>query len=113
MINIYKDIEKKQLIKFIGCDTNNLVSQTAIQTTKLIIQYIQTEYDKLCPKPSEFGFRNATSCKYTSYSTIKFNNETEDWHKRYYLDEAIPLGIDIRLCRWSIQDAKRIHGEQE
>lgn len=84
--------------------------ESFIRGQRSILDAIKTEYELLCPNPSEFIARNATKCEFLNPNKIWFNNET----RRYlsiYLDEDIPLGIDWRLCRWSIDDAKRIHGD--
>jgi len=81
---------------------------------------VQAEYDILCPKPSEFNnydwtFINMGGWIYTSAKKPIYDAATiygEDIHN---IGRAIyiPLGIDWRLCYWSIEDAKRIHGEDE
>jgi hypothetical protein len=85
---------------------------------KLLLNAIQAEYDKLCPRVEEFEKRGATHC-WSLYPTnsndsvqfIRFNKGDNNIGTEDYIDK-IPLGLDFRLCRWSIDDAKRIWGEE-
>lgn len=82
------------------------------------LEDIQDKYDSLCPKPSEFGDRNATECwalypiRTLDYSYLRFNKGENSKGTEFAIDK-IPLGLDYRLCVWSIEDAKRIWGKEE
>jgi len=108
------------------------VPQNSVKAVELFAQKIQAEYDSLCPKPSEFIYHNH------DYETVEWNyiaiSNAEVWTRfmekplltefgwqnvnesefySTFLNESLPLGIDWRLCCWSLDDAKRIHGEDE
>jgi len=89
------------------------------------LKELQAEYDKLCPKPSEFP----DGYEWFSIDAHNLNIFHKEKPKSYvravcwaaddergipehisYL-KSVPLGLDWRLCCWSLDDAKRIHGE--
>lgn len=87
----------------------------------LLLDAIQAEYDKLCPRSEEF--ENYQWCaidrdgkSYFYYSKPMLNKffcwvifgDALNAGKKI----TLPLGLDWRLCCWSIEDAKRIHGEE-
>lgn len=83
------------------------------------IEDIQAEYNKLCPKPSEFPdeykWLSIDADGQTLFWVTKPESSCDCWSnitsKVFYpKDIEIPLGIDWRLCCWSIEDAKQIHG---
>jgi len=88
------------------------------------LKELQAEYDALCPKPSEFmfGYEWYTIDHDGSPYWSKEKPEITK-HGMMYMswgapesiygrgDVTIPLGLDWRLCCWSIEDAKRIWGE--
>ena len=81
-----------------------------------VFDRIQAEYDKLCPKPSEFKKRQSTECKYSAYEDryLFKSNSGNTWGKSMrYEAISLPYGIDWRLCKWTVEDAKRIHGEDK
>lgn len=82
---------------------------------------IQAEYDKLCPRPSEFpnGYEwfSIDADGQGLYWATKPEISCDCWinvtsRLFYPKDIQIPVGLDWRLCRWSIDDAKRIHGDK-
>lgn len=93
------------------------------------LEIIQAEYDSLCPKPSEFNQMteiNGLECIYftidadgtQTYHDTKPNSNNNMWEGDIDSIETIkrtdiPLGLDWRLCVWSLEDAKRIHGEKQ
>jgi len=110
----------------------DLVPDDNIEAVELFAAKIQREYDSLCPKPNQFRYHNY------KYETVDWNyiaiNNGKTWTRfikkpvltefgwrnanesefyQTYLNEELPLGIDWRLCCWSIEDAKRIWGEEE
>lgn len=131
---IHQDLINKIIID------NNLVANYeeddyisgVIRGMQDLSEAIQAEYDKLCPKPSEFKHQNY------QYKTIDWNYISIDtegimtrfiekpllsefgWANNYgdvfhqsTSNKQIPLGLDWRLCCWSLEDAKRIHGVEE
>jgi hypothetical protein len=85
------------------------------------LDHIQAEYDKLCPRVEEF--RNG--CKFATIDPdgeiiFHINKPTivSGWYSEPYPEYEpphnvdFPLGLDWRLCRWSLDDAKRIWGEE-
>jgi hypothetical protein len=86
-------------------------------------QAIQAEYEKLCPKPSEFeGIFNYITINvcgtvYKHHLKPKINKSSKNSWKSttcFVTQKCIdlPLGIDWRLCCWSLEDSKRIWDEE-
>jgi hypothetical protein len=85
----------------------------------IAIDHLRRQYDKLCPKPSEFFADwvaiNPNGEVLHSKSKPKLKEAYGEWAYdcyRYELQKQLPLGIDWRLCCWSIEDAKRIHMDE-
>ena len=83
---------------------------------------LKSEYDKLCPKPSQFGEwkyciideNSHLRFFYSQLDSIRVSLQRDDYDTiRDNCDcVKLPFGIDWRLCKWSLDDAKQIHGEQ-
>ena len=79
---------------------------------------IQHEYDKLCPRPEEFETAQWYAIDSDGQSAYFMDKPDYMCNEFWIMQEdmmfgdkvTIPLGIDWRLCCWSIEDAKRIHG---
>lgn len=104
----------------------DLVPTDNIKSVELFAKKIQQEYDSLCPKPSEFGDNKygSINCTYGLYFfKDKPNFEFSQWcikssYSIYdfgdcYGHRPIPIVLDWRLCVWSLDDAKRIWGEDK
>jgi hypothetical protein len=91
----------------------------AIMLNKAQIK-IQKLYDKLCPKPSEFpegfGWYAIEPDGEAHFIKVKPNLYDDSWIEinagvKAHKVVELPLGLDWRLCCWSLEDAKRIDGE--
>jgi hypothetical protein len=106
-------------------EADNSVLLGGLSLEVILKEAIQAEYDALCPKPSEFpeGFSwyAIETYGHTYFMKVKPNLYDYCWIQVHEVNASvkahkvvkIPFGIDWRLCRYSLEDAKRIHGEDE
>jgi len=81
-------------------------------------------YDSLCPKPSEFpkdfGWYAIEPDGEAHFIKVKPNLYDDSWIEMLEVNAGVtaykvitlPFGLDWRLCLWSIDDAKRIYGDE-